>query len=80
MITIFNREEVLITYDMGEQTRVRDLLAANDIDYIVRVKNIVLHNGVRVPVNSFVHQQNMYEYKIYVRKKDYEKAMFVLRK
>ena len=80
MITIFNREEVLITYDMGEQTRVRDLLAANDIDYIVRVKNIALHNGIRRSVNSFVHQQNMYEYKIYVRKKDYEKAMFVLRK
>ena len=80
MITIFNREEVLITYDMGEQTRARDLLAANDIDYIVRVKNITLHNGVRVPVNSFVHQQNMYEYKIYVRRKDYEKAMYVLRK
>ena len=39
MITIFNRKELTITYDLNEQARVRTLLAAEGIDYSVKTVN-----------------------------------------
>ena len=33
MITIFNRKELLVTFDMKRQGNVRDILSANGIDY-----------------------------------------------
>ena len=38
MITIFNRKELLTTFSMEEQDRVREILAQNHIDY--RVKTV----------------------------------------
>lgn len=66
MITIFNRKELIITYDMAIQLKVRDILASNNIDYIIKVLNV--HLNLRI-----------YEYKIYVYKKDYEQANYLIR-
>ena len=40
MITIFNRKELIITYDMQKQSEVRTLLQNNGIKYDVKVLNL----------------------------------------
>ena len=68
MITLFNRREVVITCDMQTQARARDILAANNIDYIVKVRNM-----------GYRDMSRTYEYKIYVHKNDWDHAMHILR-
>ena len=75
MITIFNRKELFITTDTDYQVKIRGILAAKGIDYAVKVKNL---QGAysRARGGSFgVNQEAAYEYKIYVHKKDYDKAL-----
>ena len=83
MITIFNRKELLITMDMKRQANVRDILAANGIDYRVKVTNLQSASVIgssRGRVGSFgINQNYSYEYKIYVHKKDYDAAMWMIR-
>ena len=69
MITIFNRKELIITYDTAIQSKVRDILASNNIDYIIKVRN----------VHPYALNLRSYEYKIYVHKKDYEYAGYLIR-
>ncbi len=53
MITIFNRKELAITYSMKEQARIRDILTAEGIDYIIDTKGTVMRNmGARGPPYS----------------------------
>lgn len=69
MITIFNRKELIITYDMAIQSKTRDILASGNIDYIIKARN----------VHPYALNMRSYEYKIYVHKKDYEKASYLIR-
>ena len=39
MLTIFNRRELMTTCSMQEQSRVRDILSQNHIDYRVKAVN-----------------------------------------
>lgn len=85
MITVFNRKEVLVTYKMEEQAKARTVLSDHGVAYIVNVKNMMspspMAAGVRSRAGSFgVNQERMYEYKIYVHKKDYEQAVYLLNK
>lgn len=67
MITIFNRKQLIVTYDMTIQAKIRDVLSAYKIDYVV---------------NPVMFSSRMYtqpEYKIYVKKKDYEHACYLIR-
>lgn len=79
MITIFNRKELLVTLDMARQSEARNILADNGIKYFVKVVNLQSASVVgssRSRVGSYgVNQKFSYEYKIYVHKKDYEKAL-----
>ena len=68
MITIFNRKEIIITYDTTIQSKVRDILASDNIDYIIKVRN----------VHPYALNLRSYEYKIYVHKKDYEQASYLI--
>lgn len=83
MITIFNRKELLVIFDMKHQGDVRDMLSANGIDYSINVTNrhnAALFGSSRGRVGSFGMNQNFaYEYKIYVHKKDYDKALRLIR-
>ena len=83
MITIFNRKELLITMEMKRQSEVRDILSHNGIDYTVKTMNLQSSAAVgsnRSRVGSFgVNQKYSYEYKIYVHKKDLEKAAYLIR-
>lgn len=85
MITIFNRKELYITYDRKEQATVRKILSQNNIEYDVKVKNrrspSPMAAGSRARTGSVgTDLEKNYEYKIYVRKEDYEQAEFLLRK
>lgn len=83
MITIFTRKELLITADMKRQSAVRDILSVNGIDYTVKTinrQNAAVVGSSRARVGSLGINQNFaYEYKIYVHKKDYDKALRVIR-
>lgn len=82
MITIFNRKELTITYAMKEQARVRSLLAANHIPYVIKTRNqnssTVFGSG-RGHTGTFGQNMNFaYEYKIYVHKDDYDRAVAIV--
>ena len=66
MITIFNRRQLIITYDITIQSKIRDILAANMVDYTIN------------PVMG-LYGSAQTEYKIYVHKKDYEQACYLIR-
>ena len=84
MITIFNRKELFITYDMQKQSEIRTILRNNKIKYDVKVKNLLssspLHAGTRTHTGSHgIDLTKSYEYKIYVKKTDYERAKKLIR-
>ncbi len=83
MITIFNRKELLITYDMKKQSEVRTTLQNHNIKYDVKIKNLlspsIFSRSGRTYIGSRgVDLTNSYEYKIYVKKSDYEEAVVLL--
>lgn len=67
MITIFNRKELIITYDINIQAKIRDILAVNNIDYTIN------------PIMFSARTYTPAEYKIYVRKKDFEYACYLIK-
>ena len=84
MITPFNRRELIVTMEMKRQSEVRDLLSQNHIDYKVTITNLQsapLFGSARGRVGSFGSNPDYsYEYKIYVHKKDFEQAAYLLQK
>ena len=85
MITIFNRAELSVTFRLEEQSRIRQILADHKIDYYVKTINrdspSPFSAGSRSRTGSFgMNPDMMYEYKIYVRKSDLDKARFLIRK
>ena len=82
MITVFNRKELLCTFDMKKQAEVRDILWKFDISYEVRVSDRAdFFVGGRMTSddteNVIDHQT---EYLIYVKKEDYDRAMFLVQR
>ena len=80
MITIFNRKELLITYDMKRQSEVRTILQNHKIQYSVKVMNLQSPSPMCASTRTCIGTLGMdltksYEYKIYVKKVDYEKAI-----
>jgi hypothetical protein len=67
VITIFNRKQLIITYDITVQAKIRDILAMNNVDY--RIHPIMLSARTYTPP----------EYKIYVKKTDYDYASYLIR-
>ncbi len=83
MITIFNRKELLITYEMKKQSEVRELMARNHIPYSIRVINRKSPSpfgaGSRARTGTFGENLQLeYEYTIFVKRADYEKANAVM--
>lgn len=84
MITIFNRKEVLCTFDMKKQAQVREILAQNGIAYSIKTTNrkspTLSLRDERMRTGTLGEKlQYEYEYQIFVKKEDYEKACFVMR-
>lgn len=75
MITIFNRKELISTFDISRQAKVRELLAVNQIPYNVRAKNrYSLFASHRTNLNSNFD----YEYTIFVKKSDFDRADYLI--
>lgn len=82
MITIFNRKELTMTMDMQKQGQIRDILRNHDIEYDVRTMNLAGPNAMSARGGSGSFGLNLaqsVEYKIYVKKKDYDKAQYLIR-
>lgn len=82
MITIFNRKELISTFDVQKQGNIRRVLAQNKIDYNVKVINrespsSFLSRG-RTVIGTYGGKSET-EYVIYVRRIDFEKATAVVR-
>ena len=85
MITIFNRKELTVTFDLNEQSRVRTLLAGEGIEYSVKTVNRMsaspISAGSRSRTGTYGQNTDlMTEYIIYVKKADYERALYLVRK
>ena len=83
MITIFNRKEICVTYDLNKQAEIRYILQGADMDYVIRTKNRTgssfVRGGTRAYTGTFGRDQMMdYEYHIYVHKDDYEEALHLI--
>ncbi len=66
MITVWNRKLLISTYHLVWQSKIRDILSANDIDYMINT-----------PV--FASTTTQPEYRIYVRKKDHAHAWYLIK-
>lgn len=82
MITFFNRKEVYNGLSMEQCSNIRDILSANKIKYDYRcVSNsnspsIVSRSAL---TGSFGENQNFaYMYYVYVHKKDYDQARYLI--
>ena len=85
MITIFDRKELTVTRSMEEQARIRDILATHQIDYQVKTVDrsspTSFSAGTRARIGSCGERAELaHEYAIYVKKKDLEKAAYLIRK
>lgn len=86
MITILNRKEVCMTYDMNRQAEIRYLLQGSGIDYRIKVVNrtnpssVLLAEGARAYTGARGESSMDYEYHIFVHKDDYEEALHLIQK
>ena len=83
MITVFNRKELLLTYDLRQVSDLRELLRANRIDYYVKVSGPRAAASIgagRSRMYSFGHDRNLERYTVYVHKTNWEYAKHLLRK
>ena len=76
MIHLFNRKELLLTSSMERQARARDMLAANKIPYLVRTSSNISRSRGVIPG---MRMDMLYQYRIYIKKDDYEKARHLIR-
>ena len=69
----------MITFSMEVLSKVRETLAANNIDCTIKTINrnspSPASRGTRATMGTFGQDQNLsYEYIVYVKKSDYDKA------
>lgn len=85
MITVFNRKELTVTFSMKEQAAIREALQGAGIDSLCKVINrtspSAFEAGHRARNGTFGETPDlMYEYIIYVKRAEYEKARHVIGK
>lgn len=85
MITLFNRKELMVTFDINEQARLRGILNAEGIDYSVKTVNRLssssLSAGSRVRTGTFGQNTDMMiEYVFYVKRAEYERALYLIQR
>lgn len=84
MITFFNRKEVYNGFSMEQCSNIRDILSANKIKYDYRCvsnSNSPSIASRSALMGSFGENQNLaYMYYVYVHKKDYDQACYLINK
>ena len=79
MITVFNRKELLVTTNMEEFARARDILAQNRIEYDIKVNDSTDQNwGHSSQLGINRNYSSLYY--VYVREKDYDEACYLIYK
>lgn len=83
MITLFNRKELAVTFDLNEQARLRKVLVEEGIDYTVKTVNRLSASpfsaGNRVRTGTYGQNTDaMTEYIFYVKKVNYERAIYLI--
>ena len=79
MLHIFNRKELLLTNDLREVNRVREILLANRLDYSVKASYPRSTHAIgmdRNRMDSFGTARQQERFTVYVRKSDYDYAMY----
>jgi len=76
MITIFNRKELASISDVERLSKIRHALASNHIDYKIRFSTPAPGGG-RYNTGTFGTAGPCYI--VYVKRDDYDEAMFVIR-
>lgn len=76
MVNILNRRELILTQSMKRQSEIRAILSANGIDYQLKTLSPPNQRGHRGSLG--INSDCSYEYRIYVHKKDYEKAKYLI--
>ena len=79
MIHLFNRKELLLTTSLEQQAKIRDTLAANGIECFVKARSHVGGFARSRTVIPSMKQEFLYQYYIYVKRTDYEKAKYLTR-
>ena len=77
MICMWNRKELLTTANMEQQVKVRNILAEKGIPYQVRVRSNTGGLSRSRTVLPGTKMDLMYQYTVYVKRTDYEKAKFL---
>lgn len=84
MMNLLNRKEIYLTYSMNEQSKIRNILSQNNIEYYIKtIIECLLHLliGNKKQAGSYGQSTDLnYEYIIYVHKKDYEQAKYAIGK
>lgn len=82
MITLFNRKELIVTLSMEVQAQVRSKLQEQGIDYSIKTinrKSPSAFSDTRARTGTFCENLAVeYEYVIYVKKEDYDRAAAVV--
>lgn len=79
MLTIFNRQELTVTFSVRELNRIQNILSENGLEY--GVKSFLKHGADSARMGSAgMNPDKIYEYIIYVHKDDFEMAARLLRK
>lgn len=82
MITIFNRREICLTFDVNKLARVREVLSVNGIDYKIKSFNRGGNNfgdSSRARLGNLgINVEYGQEYAVFVKKEDYEEAQKLL--
>ncbi len=82
MIRFFNRKTVMITYDRSALETAQDMLRKDKIEYITQGSSMSAEMGyMNTDMSNFdsgMQPNRTIEYKIYVHRKDFNKAKNVL--
>lgn len=73
MIPIWRRRELRITYSLEEQFRMREILRAAGIEYIIRSDRHATRGGHGS--TAFLNMDAAIAYRVYVDKSDYDRAL-----
>ena len=82
MITFINRKDLLKSSDLRRVNYIREILLANRIDYYVKAaypRTSFAMSESRARTASFGPTRQQEQYTVYVRKTDWEHAMYLLR-
>ena len=82
MITVFNRKNIYVGFDLKKYSDIRNTLGEHGINYTTSVKNRLGQwagsgrGTLRGQTGSLGQSPDMtYEYEVFVHNKDYEEAM-----